>query len=149
MTDKVWAMLSALKAIITTEVGVSAKYYGYFPEGVQLIGNKYPAILLRDGDEETELNFGTRIKRGSIIVIYQYTNDIIDRIKNALTLQRKITDACLKDLTINNTAVLIEPLTIEKGEYSETPDKFNAGIYPNLTVRKSYYNVLIYDTRSL
>lgn len=149
MTDKGWAMLSALKGILATQIATSAKYYGYFPDDVNLIGNKYPAILVRDGDESDTLNTGTYIEQDMQVVIYLYVTDIVDRIKNTLALQRKITDACMKDLTVGGTAILIEPSIIEKGEYSEIADKFNAGFYPNLTVRKLYFNVKIYDTRSL
>lgn len=149
MTNKVWNMLSGLKSILETELDTDVKYYGYFPDNVQMIGNKFPAILISDGDESRGMITGTQIEQMVSVAIYLYTNDVVDRIENALQLERKITDACLKDLTIGGTAILIEPAEIDKGGYSANPDKYSVGYYPNLTVRKLNFNVLIYDTRSV
>jgi len=125
------------------------EYADYFPDSVQLIGNKYPAVLLRDGDEDLILpSSSLRIETDTIIVAYMYDNDIIDRIEKNLTLQRVVTDICLIDLTVGGNAIMISPVSVEKGDYGQEADKYNAGFYPNLTVRKIYFSVKNYDVRS-
>jgi len=132
-----------LNAIISdTEVFPYIQYVSYFPDSVQLIGNKYPAVLLRDGDEDMNLpSSGRRIEQNQTVVAYLYTNYVVDRIENALQLQRIVIDALISDLTVGGNAIMISPVSIEKGDYSANPDKYNAGYYPNLTVRKIYFNI--------
>ena len=104
---------------------------------------------MRDGDEELDLpSSSRRIESDTIVVAYLYDNDIIDRIEKNLTLQRVVTDKFLVDLTVGGNAIMISPLSVEKGDYGHEADKYNAGFYPNLTVRKIYFSVKNYDVRS-
>ena len=139
-----------LLAIISdTQVFPYIHLTGYFPDDVKNLGNRFPAVLLRDGDGEEDLpDSSRRIEQNMDIVAYLYTADQSDRIEKALTLQRIVADNCLIDLTVGSNAIMISPLRVEKGDYSGTLDKYNAGFYPNLTVRKYYFNLMNYDTRS-
>jgi len=148
MTDQEYLMLEELKSIIKLELDSDIGAVGWFPDNVSQIGNKYPACMICDGDEEFLLGTGTRIENSIFVEAYIYDNKVVDRIKKILSFQRKIIDACQKDLTVGGKAILIEALTVEKGEYEEKLDMYLPGFYPNLTVRKITFRVLLYDTRS-
>jgi len=149
MQNKQHDILTELKSIIETELGANVGYVGYFPDDIQKIGKKYPAILIGDGDETYELGTGTRVEYNYSIPMYIYHNVIIDRLEKMTEMQNWLIDAIEKDLTIDGNAVLVEVESVEKGSYEQDADKFNAGFYPNMTVRKVNFNVLVYDTRRL
>jgi hypothetical protein len=148
MTDQQFICLEEIKSILS---GLSSiKYVGYFPDDIKMIGNKFPAVLIRDGDTEYDLpvtNKGISIVMQ--VVIYLYANYNVGRLENLLELERLILDEILFDITLNGKAIMVKPVAVEKGEYSETVSKYEAGYYPNLSVRKIYLEITIYDTRSL
>ena len=146
MQDNQTAILTEIKTLIDTVTDF--KFVGDFPDSVQLIGNKYPAVLVGCGEETFELGNGGRIESEFFIPIYLYSNVNQSRLTTILSLQNKIIAVLEESLNLNGKALLIQCEGSEKGEYSTTPDKYSIGWYPNLSVIKLNFKVNVCYTRT-
>jgi len=145
MKNKQWDILSEIKTNLETLTEFN--YVDYYPDSVQFIGNKYPALLIESGDETFELGTGGLINSDLYVSIYLYHNINQNRIKYILILQNKIIAKLQDSLTNNDTALLIEIESVEKGAYSSVVDKYNIGWYPNLSVIKLNFKIKVCYTR--
>lgn len=140
MTNKQIIILEKIKSLLK-----SKGFVGVFPDDVQNIGQNFPAFLIQDGDEEYKTKTGGRIEYTYYISVMLYSNVIGQ--KSILDAQTEVLDALLDDQTLGGTCVLIEPLSVEKGEYSDTMNWYNVGIYKNVKIRKINLQVVVYDER--
>jgi hypothetical protein len=145
MQDKQWIILEKIQDLIQ-EIS-DFKFVAFYPDDVQFLGNKFPAVLISDGQENFEIRTGGLFESEYIVSLYLYHNVNINRIETILSLQNKIIGKLQDSLTNESTAVLIEVESVEKGDYSSVVDKFNVGWYPNLTVRKINFKLMVCYSR--
>ena len=145
MQDKQWAILEKIQDLIQ-EI-TAFKFVAFYPDDVQFLGNKFPAVLIGNGAETFELKQGGLFESEFYVPIYLYHNVNIDRIKTILSLQNDIIGKLQDSLTNDGTALLIEVIDSEKGNYSSVVDKYNIGWYPNLSVIQINFKITVCYSR--
>jgi len=111
---------SAVAVSITsdTSVNVHFQYVDYLTEkNVNKLGNRFPAVLVEDGDEEW--GEGGAGSYDIIHYVQLYLLDRInqDRLETLLENQEILTDAINNNNTIGGYAVCTKIITVEKGNY--------------------------------
>ena len=140
MTNKQYVILARLKTTIESIGSSTFKYVGYYPFNIENIGNKYPAVLIQDGNEslaDEQQNLSITKAYSISLWLYQQINQ--DRIETLLDRQTDIEDAIMDDAVLtalSNNADCILWTGIEKGDYQPTLDKYSVGYSDNLSIRK-------------
>jgi hypothetical protein len=145
MTDKQIIVLRKVIALLKADS--TFKFVGWFPDDLNKGGQNYPYLLIRDGNEDVTTSSGSRTDTLMIIEVWLYTNINVNRIDAVLTIQNKISTILLKNQSLYNTCVQIEPVFIDKGGDSEDIDLRAPGYYYPVTVRRLDFTVQIYDER--
>lgn len=149
MTNKQILVLNRLAALAKAVTGIN--YVGIYPEGIEKIGQRFPAVILRDGDEEApNYDAGQQIR-------YTYNVDLFlhheirvgtTRIKDILDLQTALITAIITDLSLARSDVAVLGHSVSKGENQNLLGDTSSGYQGEIAVRVITFNLLIIDTRS-
>lgn len=138
-------MVRQLKLLVPTYLS----YVGQFPDDINRIGQKFPAVIVEAGDE-TDFSFdtGKHLDYRFHINLYLYHEIKAGYIRqqDILTCQTAINDQITKDLTLGSTCQHLVITQITKGNETDTP--YDTGYAGQLSVVKIEYEAWIYDTRS-
>ena len=149
MTDKQITVLNKLVDIAASVDGIM--FAGLYPDDMQNIGQRFPAVIVKDGNEDAP-NYST-----GQAVHYSYMPEILlitevntfnTRIRDILALQNKLVTALIADLTISGTVHNVNGHAIEKGVDQDLLSEFSAGFQGELSVHKITLNTTIKDSRS-
>jgi len=149
MTDKQILVLNKIVDLCKAVSGVN--YAALYPDGIANTGQRFPACIVRDGDENAA-NYNTGQQ-----VIYDYAVDIIlhveirpgiTRIQDVLSLQNKIITAVITDLSLSNLVHNVVGHSVSKGDNQETLLDSSSGYQGEITARVITFNLQIKDTRS-
>ena len=149
MTNKQILVLNRLAAIAKAVTGIN--YVGIYPEGIGMIGQKFPAVVIRDGDEEApNYDAGQQIRYTYNVDLYLHheTRLGITRIKDILDLQTALITAIITDLTLTNTVAAVLGHSVSKGDNQNILLDTASGYQGEIAVRVITFNLLIIDTRS-
>ena len=149
MTNKQILVLN--KIVEITDALTEVAFAGLYPEAIRSIGQRYPAVIVRDGDEDApQYNAGQQ-------VIYNYAVDVIlhheqrlgiTRIEDVLAVQNKIITAVITDLSLSGLVHNITGHSVTKGENQSVLPDTGAGFQGEITARVITFNLQISDTRS-
>ena len=149
MTDK---QILLLNKIVETCKGISGvKYSALYPDGISKTGQRFPACIVRDGDENaSQYDTGQR-------VIYDYAVDVIlhteirlgvTRIADILSLQNSIVTAIITDLSLSGLVHNITGHSVSKGDSQDVLLDSGSGYQGEISARTITFNMQIKDTRS-
>ena len=129
------------------------QFVGYFPHDVKNIGNRFPAALIKDGNEEISIMQGGLAHDDKEISVYIYNNyngleTSQTEVEYILDLQNDAVYEILSDLRFNNSIDCVDLVNIEKGEWGETFDYYNAGYTDNMSLIKLTFLVKYRESRS-
>ena len=149
MINKQILVLNELVRIAKSISGVN--YAGLYPEAVANIGQRFPAIIVKDGDESAP-NYETGQR-----VVYDYSVDCllhveirrgVTRIKDILDLQNEFITAVITDLTLGGYVYNITGHSVSKGTAESVLTDTSSGYQGEITVHNITFNFQISDTRS-
>ncbi len=125
------------------------EYVGEFPDDIDRIGRKLPAVLVQDGDQpEYVMLAGGQIRYSYEINVWLYHRPGQNRVITMNVLGDVIIDKVLGAVGIAEYIHNLEAVSIEKGEVrGEATDYHEPGIYNNLNIRKICFRMQILDTR--
>lgn len=140
MTNKQYPVISALKTLIQAISGIY--FVGEYPDDLSKIGQRFPAVILEDGNETYDVFPGNQYKcfmevRVNLFVHMQQGQT---KIKSLTDLQADINDAVLADLTVTSTCVNITLTEVRKDEVTNEAGE-------QIARRVITYLVEIHDTR--
>ena len=133
-----------------TETYYYFPFVGYFPDDIEKIGTRYPALLIGDEGQEFTATSGARVFYDWTVPIYIYSNwrSGSTRLAALNVYQNIVITEVLEDLSLGSNCTNIEPISVEKGGYNPNDeDRATAGYYQNITVRKINFNIQVYDER--
>jgi len=149
MTNKQILVLNEVVRICKAISGIN--FAGLYPEAIWNTGQRFPAVIVRDGDEDApNYNVGQE-------VIYDYAVDVIlhvelipgtTRIANVLDLENKIITAVITDLSLGGLAHNITGHRVSKGDNQDVLLDTSSGYQGEITARVITFNMQIKDTRS-
>jgi hypothetical protein len=149
MTDKQILVLNKLVDLAKGVTGIN--YAGLYPEAVGKIGQRFPAVIVRDGDESAaQYHAGQE-------VIYDYSVDVIlhveirlgvTRIADVLSLQNDLITAIITDLSLAGLVYNITGHSVSKGDDANVLADTASGYQGEITARAITFNFQIQDTRS-
>ena len=135
---------NTILAILKTNLEANADivFVGNYPDDVHKIGHRFPTVLIKDADEIVVLNAGRSEEYQWNVSLYVYHNNTSARITTMNTACNSVIDTMLNDLHQSDTATNTILEEVIKGDYDEKQeDRFNAGYYPNLTVREIKFRI--------
>jgi hypothetical protein len=141
MTNKQYLVIAQ---IITVLDAVSAiKYIGEYPDDLSKIGQRFPAVIIEDGNETFDIFSGNQYQDFMDVRLNLFTQVQIGKtkMKAMLDLQATINHALLADLTLAGTCIQIKPVSVEKSEMNNEQGQ-------QISKRVMTYNIEIHDTRS-
>lgn len=149
MTNKQILVLNHLAELAKAVDGIN--YVGIYPEGVNLIGQRFPAVVIRDGDEDAaNYDCGQQVR-------YTYQVDMflhheirlgVTRIEDILDLQNALITAVITDLGLARADVVVIGHAVSKGENQNLLSDTASGYQGEIAVRVITFTLLIIDTRS-
>jgi len=112
-------------------------YVDYLTEdNVVKIGNRYPAVLIKDGNEEWEEAGGYRYDVGHFVDLYMFHNINQDRLERINEDQKAICDTIIDDGDLGGYAYCARIINVDKGDYySGAFDPTRAGYNDNYSLR--------------
>ena len=148
MTNK---QILVLNKIVELCKGISGiNYAGLYPEAVGKIGQRFPACIVMDGDEDApQYDAGQKVR-------YDYTVSVIlhheirlgiTRIADILDLQNKIITAVATDLSIDGTAHVLKGHSVNVGSSQNVLADTASGYQGEITARTINFIIQIYDNR--
>jgi len=151
MTNYQKDIIAQFKTAITA-IGTSTfKKVGEYPFDVNNVGQKYPAVLIEDGDEAlADVQRNGSVTINWIVSCWLYTQINQTRIATILDYQVAIEDAILDSsvrLALGNKMECVNLLNVEKGERQETLDTYNVGYDSNISIRKINFEVTVTTLR--
>lgn len=149
MTNKQILVLNEIVRLCKAISGIN--FAGLYPDAIWNTGQRFPACIIRDGDEDAN-NYNTGQE-----VIYDFSVDIIlhveirpgaTRIADVLDLQNKIVTAVITDLSLGGYAHNITGHAVSKGENQDVLLDTSSGYQGEIAARVITFNMQIKDTRS-
>jgi hypothetical protein len=140
MTNKQYLCILDIQG--TIQAITSIQYVGLYPDDLSLIGQRFPAVIIEDGDETYDIVAGNVYHCDMVVKVHLYIhlNTNTTKMKSMLDYQALINDAVLEDLTLGGNAVNIKLTEVEKETIENEP-----GV--QLSHRILKYTVEIHDTR--
>lgn len=128
-------------------------YVGEYPYDIEGIGNKYPSVLVQEGDESiAEIIPNKSVKKELLVHCWLYTQINQSRTNTITDLQNTIEDTILDDATLTDINIsvkvdCIDWVMVEKGDYTKVLDKHNVGYTDNLSIRRITFSVIFRSER--
>ena len=149
MTNKQILVLNKIVDLCKSISGIG--FVGLYPEGIKSVGQRYPAVVVMDGDEDNaNYNAGQQVIYDYIVEVYLH-HEIkigVSRIADILDLQNKIITKVCSDLNVNGTAHNVKSHRVEKGLVQNMLTDNAPGYQGEIGVRKIVFVISIKDTRS-
>jgi hypothetical protein len=150
MTGKETAILTAIKTALGTIT--AANFVGEYPFDVQLLGNRYPALLVESGDESNDEDIS---QNGTLFISYEiavhiHIQDPKSRLADLVTLQTSVINAVTGitwGVTTPTPADCIEYINIVKGDEENFGDYLHTGSNDHITKRTVNFVVHFRDLR--
>ena len=149
MTNKQILVLNEVVRLCKAISGIN--YAGLYPDAIWNTGQRFPACIVRDGDENApNYNSGQQ-------VIYDFYVDVIlhveirpgaTRIADVLDLQNKVITAVITDLSLSGLVYNITGHSVSKGENQNVLSDTSSGYQGEIAARVITFNMQIEDTRS-
>ncbi len=143
MQNKILDILLEIKTIVKGDVS----FVGFYPDDIQNIGNKYPAVLIRLGEENLCSATGRRITTTANVSLLVYTSAGKNDIRGTTELNTALLGAMLTSINLNVKCKNIEPTGIIRGEYNDIPSRYGVGFSDNLTIESINFGITVDDER--
>lgn len=149
MTNKQIAVLDKIVEIAQAVTGIA--FAGLYPDSVNNVGQNFPAVIVRDGNEDA-----SRYAAGRE-VYYTYTPEVMlitevntfnTRIGDILALQNALVTAIITDLSLSGLVHNIQGHRVTKGTDQDILATATSGYQGELSVHTIQFDLLIKDTRS-
>jgi len=146
MKNKQTAVLSYFRK--TIKAIPSINYVGIYPAFGEISHDNYPAVLIRDGNESLDEDFGFNGIYSYIYTVQVYLYQMNQKLRfDCLNVQASISDAILDDPTLGGAAMCCNLSSVEKGDYTISPDLSTAFISEEDNMRILSFAVKISTTR--
>jgi len=150
MTNKQYLVIQAAKTALQAITGI--KFVGIYPDDYDKIGQRFPAIMIKDSDEDVpEFHAGkqVRINYQLTCILYHETRAGYTRINDILDLQTDILNAITSGLMdLDGTVTQCTGYRIPKGDLTPAPLADNSGYSGEVSQREFIFNFTIFDQRS-
>lgn len=125
------------------------RFTGFFPDAVHLIGNRFPAVLVEDGDHpEYHMESGRRVQYTYLFHLWLYHNLVPQRVITLNELTDRLIQTVLGETGFDSAIRNLQVVAVEKGEVRNEPvDFLQPGMHDNLTIRCLSFSTLIEDQR--
>lgn len=149
MTNKQILVLNEMVRIAENVAGVT--FAGLYPDSMQDIGQRFPAVIVRDGNEDAPaFSTGQNVHytyTPDVIVIHE-VNTFTTRIADILSLQNEIVTKLITDLSMSGLVHNVNGYSVSKGTDQDILAEASAGYQGEISVSVITLNLTIKDTRS-
>lgn len=149
MTNKQILVLNKIVDIAKGIDGIA--FAGLYPDALGSVGQKFPAVIVRDGNESApNYDAGGRVRYEYLVdvILMQEVNKFNTRIESLLDTQNKIVTAIISDLKIAGTVLAVIGHAIDKGTDQDTLLEYSGGYQGELSSRVITFTIQMLDSRS-
>ncbi|MCD4650627.1 MAG: hypothetical protein K8S56_02405 [Candidatus Cloacimonetes bacterium] len=125
-------------------------YVDYYPDKASLIGKRFPAVMIQDGDHsDYALMPGHLVQFRYEFTLWLYHNIFPERIPTLNTYTDKLIQTVLENQGLDPAVFNLETVGVYKGDIrSEAVNYYKPGIYGNLSIRRLDFSVTMQDSRN-
>ena len=145
MTNKVDTIVTAIKNSLIS-AGILAVYR--YPEELNLIGNRFPAAIIREESKDYIATSGQRYEYELTLSITLISDEIRERMKAMNDLEVIVFNALFSTSTLGGLVLNINPVRVEIGELlTGNAITSQAGFTEAQSFRTITINCLVQDSR--
>ena len=148
MTNKQILVLNKITELCRAIPGIA--YAGLYPEAIGKIGQRFPACIIMDGNEDNsnyDLGQTVRYDYTVSVILHHEVRLGVTRIADILDLQNKIITAVATDLSIDGTVHCLVGHSVEKGSSLNVLADTASGYQGEISARTINFTIQIYDSR--
>lgn len=149
MTDKQILVLN--KIVETAKAVTGIAFVGLYPDALAQIGQRFPAVVVYDGNEDAP-NYDTgqqvRYEYTVELALYHEVNGFKNRIQDVLSLQNKLITSVITDLTLSGTVLAVLGHSVDKGYFQGTELADIGGYQGEVSKRLIKLRLQIKDSRN-
>jgi hypothetical protein len=150
MTNLQYLVLLKLKEKLQAISGLN--FVGIYPDDLDKIGQRFPAAMIKDSDEDIpQFNAGKQVRIAYTVkvIIYHELRLGYARIKDVLDLQIAVVNAVTSGLmTLDGTVTQCNGYSVAKGDLTPAPLADGSGYSGEVTQREIVFTFTLYDNRS-